>query len=47
MRTVLGIGFLWAFDLSIIALAFYCFRVYLWKPFLNYFDLNKERRQEP
>ena len=40
--TILGIGFWWIFDLSIIALTIYSIRKYVWKPFLNYFDLNKK-----
>jgi hypothetical protein len=41
-NAIIGIGYWWFIDLSIIAISVYATRVYVWKPLLNYLDLNKE-----
>lgn len=41
-KMILGIGFWWVFDLSIIALAIHLIRKHIWKPLLDFLDLNKE-----
>jgi len=41
-KMILGVGFWLLVELAIIAGTIYAIRIYVWKPFLNYFDLNKE-----
>ena len=41
-KMILGVGFWWVLDLSIIALGIYLIRKHIWKPLLDFLDLNKE-----
>ncbi len=44
---IFGIGFWWVYDLSIIAGLVLWVRSFVWRPFLDYFDLNKESNRNP
>ena len=46
-KMILGVGFWWVLDLSIIAGLVIWVRTFLWRPFLDYFDLNKESNRNP
>ena len=46
-KMILGIGFWWVFDLAVIAGLVLWVRSFVWRPFLDYFDLNKESNRNP
>jgi len=41
-KMLLGITFWNALDLGAIVVSFFCLRAFVWKPFLDHFDLNKD-----
>jgi len=41
-KLILGVGYWWVLDLAIIVALVASVRVWVWKPMLDYFDLNKE-----
>ena len=41
-KMILGIGFWWFIDLMILAGLGASIRMFVWKPLLDYLDLNKE-----
>ncbi len=41
-KLILGVGFWWVLDVAIIVVALASVRAWVWKPMLDYFDLNKE-----